>query len=937
MEFPGYEIVGELGRGGMGVVYQARQQKLNRMVALKVILGGPLASAEEKARFRIEAEAAARLHHPNIVQVYDVGEHAGFAYMALELVEGPTLRCWQNGRRLEPLVAARIVAKVARAIQHAHEHGIVHRDIKPANILLAPMSLPADVSAVASAAHYSVVTGVDRLQPSDAVGFPFTFIPKVTDFGLAKSLEGGSQLTITGVAYGTPNYMAPEQVRGHTVGVAVDVYALGAVLYELLTGQPPFVGSNPNDILNQILRTEPVPMGKLVPRLPQDLTVIVGKCLEKEPGRRYPSARELADDLDRFIQGQPIAARPISRTELIWRWTRRNPLVAVHLALTTIGFLVTTALAWGWAQSASEERRLRSLTMAAHAEAEQQRIAAETARDHLKEALHAAEMTRQLAEDERAKAAAAQMAAEQARESAHQQAAFAVEQKQQADAARAIAEAHLQIARSAIRTSLRELSRHPRFEDDEFRIARETLIKQVRAFRDAAIQHAPNTSEWLDDIADVSHWLGFLEYLNTNYDVAAREYRLAADAAGRWAKLEADNMQPRSRQADSLLNAGNALVLASQPTLAETCYRHAIAIVNDLVRQQPKAAVFRRQAVEIHGQLTHLYQLMNMPTAWETATRDQLLVAEELVAVCGRSLENLRWLATAQMNRAQVLARTAKWDEAEKALTQALTTREQIMNHPSADAQTVPEYAHALVVYGRFLNARDPQKAEAQIQKALAIFEEYSKTHADKTLATVELTKGYTHLAEFLRAQRKYTEAEKWYDQAITLTVGLLDRFPNHRPARETWAKAATGRAHLYNNTQRHHQAAQEWATLAARDPDFRIRPRHELFAIQSLVFAKDWKAARTAAEAQMTKNHPGWMWLDLGRVWCLIAQQITTDSELSGDDQHQGLHDALKQATLSLEKARSAGVFQNEEQLKWYYRQPEFALVRDQFDPLKK
>src|SRR5262245_19755114 len=256
--FPGYEILDELGRGGMGVVYKARQRNLNRLVALKVILGSPLASTEDKARFRIEAEAAARLHHPNIVQVYDVGEYAGFSYMALELVEGQTVRQWQNGAPTEPKLAARLVSTIARAIHHAHEQGIIHRDLKPANILLAPVSAAQpELGTPGSEALPTVATAVvpPRLS-SDSHGVQLNVTPKVTDFGLAKALEGGSDLTVTGVACGTPNYMAPEQVRGKDIGIGVDVYGLGAVLYELLAGRPPFVGTDPTDVMNRILKTE---------------------------------------------------------------------------------------------------------------------------------------------------------------------------------------------------------------------------------------------------------------------------------------------------------------------------------------------------------------------------------------------------------------------------------------------------------------------------------------------------------------------------------------------------------------------------------------------------------------------------------------------------------------------------------------------------------
>jgi hypothetical protein len=519
--FPGFEILGELGRGGMGVVYKARQRNLNRLVALKVILGGPLASEEDKARFRIEAEAAARLHHPNIVQVYDVGEYAGFSYMALELVEGDTLRRWQNGQLLEPKLAARLVSAVARAIQHAHEQGIVHRDIKPANILLAPVPTAHPELGSPSGALPTMVESTTSARHSGSNHAPLTVTPKITDFGLAKAMENGCDLTVTGVACGTPNYMAPEQVRGKALRPTVDVYGLGAVLYELLAGRPPFVGTDATDVMNQILKTEAAGVRKFAPHVPRDLSVIVAKCLEKNPTARYPTARDVADDLDRFLSGKPITARPIGAVERALRWAKRNPVVTAFLLLSTVGCCVTGGLAAALARSAADERQARSSAETAREEAEQ-------ARDGLRTALAATEAARQQADREKTVADIAKTAADDAREAAKQEARRANEKQKEADAARARAEDNLRVARGAIRATLSELSHHPRFEEEDFRGARVTLIEQARAFRDTVAKHAPNSPEWLDNIADVSHWLGFLEYLNNNQEGAATEYKRAA-------------------------------------------------------------------------------------------------------------------------------------------------------------------------------------------------------------------------------------------------------------------------------------------------------------------------------------------------------------------------------------------------------------------------
>jgi serine/threonine protein kinase/WD40 repeat protein len=313
-----YEILTEIGRGGMGVVYRARQVGLNRLVALKMLRAAEYASPELLSRFQAEAEVVARLHHPQIVQVYDYGEHKGLPYLALELVEGGTLAARLDGTPWSPHRAAALIETLARAVQFAHEHGVIHRDLKPANILL--------------------VTGTDEHDV------------KVADFGLAKVFRDNPSIqTQSGALLGTPSYMPPEQAAGKVqqIGPATDVYSLGAILYELLTGRPPFRGETPMETLHQVLTVEPVSVRLIAPRLPRDLATICSKCLRREPERRYPSAVELASDLARFLADQPIRARPSSSWERSWRWCRRNPALSLALgAVAALLFCVATVSTW---------------------------------------------------------------------------------------------------------------------------------------------------------------------------------------------------------------------------------------------------------------------------------------------------------------------------------------------------------------------------------------------------------------------------------------------------------------------------------------------------------------------------------------------------------------------------------------------------------------
>jgi hypothetical protein len=342
---PGYELVGELGRGGMGVVYLANQTPLGRPVALKMLPGGGRADRKTLIRFLAEAEAVAAVRHPHVVQVYDYGEHAGRPYMALEYVPGGSLtQRLGRAKRLAPDDAASLIAKVARGVAAAHDLGIVHRDLKPANVLL------------------------------DAAGDP-----RVTDFGLAKR-GGGADLTQTQAVMGTPAYMAPEQARGDTkfVTPAADVYALGVMLYECLTGTRPFEADDTLALLRRVAEEEPEPPRRRVPQTPRDLELICLKCLSKDAGDRYPTAKELADDLDRFTNREPVSIRRAGWVERWYRWAKRRPTKAAAYALAVLAavFGSSAALAvalWRQAEAA------RSGAVAARSDAEDEKHRAEGA------------------------------------------------------------------------------------------------------------------------------------------------------------------------------------------------------------------------------------------------------------------------------------------------------------------------------------------------------------------------------------------------------------------------------------------------------------------------------------------------------------------------------------------------------------------------------
>ena len=316
-----YELLTEIARGGMGVVYRARQVRLNRIVALKMILAGQFAGPADVQRFHTEAEAAAQLDHPGIVPIYEVGEHDGHHFFTMGFVDGGSLATRLLMGPLAPREAALLVQQIAEAVQYAHEHGVIHRDLKPANILL------------------------DR-----------TGQPRISDFGLAKNIHHDSGLTASGQVMGTPGYMPPEQASGNAnqVQEVADVYSVGAILYALLTGRPPFQADTVIDTLMQVTEREPVAPSALNAKIPRDLETICMKCLEKDRRRRYPSARELAKELQRFLEGRPILARPVSAAERGWRWCRRNRVVASLLLLVCVSLVAGASVSTYFAVEANQ-------------------------------------------------------------------------------------------------------------------------------------------------------------------------------------------------------------------------------------------------------------------------------------------------------------------------------------------------------------------------------------------------------------------------------------------------------------------------------------------------------------------------------------------------------------------------------------------------------
>ena len=758
-------------------------------------------------------------------------------------------------------------------------------------------------------------------------------VPKVTDFGLAKATDAAADLTGTGIACGTPNYMAPEQVRSGPAASrpAVDVWGIGAVLFELLTGQPPFVGSDAAGVMDRILKTDPPAVHKLVRGVPRDLSVIVAKCLEKDPARRYLSAQEAADDLDRFLARRPILARPVGTPERAWRWVRRNPVPAAFLAVSTAGCLITGALAVALARSAAVER-------AARADATAARQAAETARDQLRDALTTAETARKTADAERTAADLARQAADFARQLADLEQALAVEQKAVADGERQRAtderrraETNLKLARAVIRDTLAAFSRDPRFEGPEFADFRNKLLATARKFRDEVAVHADDSVEWLDDLADVSHWLGYLEYLNNNQPAAAAEYRSAAAAACRWAALDPDDPEARWKLADSLVNCGNALFNHRRYDEAAGCYRDAIAAIETVLEHHRQVEKYLRVGAQAPLQLANVERQLNRIPEAEEAARSALAVARDLTRRHPNRTEGHRLLATILTELARALIRADRLDEAECYLVEAVAYRERLMAATGFAAKDTAEAgAAALVLAGHRLARGFPDRAVPELDRGIRLLEQAVASAPGQTSYVVQLAEANTQAGDTLRQAGELATAEAHFNRAMALLDDPLRQNPRATKLTAAWVRAATGHAHVLNGTERHREAVAAWRRLAARDPNAESRAQAELFVLQSLLVARDWQAAAAGADALAKRDVPDWMWYELALVWCKIGRLAGADEALSEAEK------AAAKTIGVLEKGRAAGLFKNPRFVRLVETHPDLAAARTKFDPRK-
>jgi eukaryotic-like serine/threonine-protein kinase len=701
-QVPGYEVLGVLGRGGMGVVYRARHRALKRLVALKMVRAGDAADPEQCARFKAEAEAAARLQHPNIVQVYEVGEHEGRPLLALEYVDGGSLAQRLDGTPLPARPAAALVEVLARAIHHAHQHGVIHRDLKPGNVLLLSSGDPG-ASTPGSPLH-----GV---------------VPKITDFGLAKQLGDESGHTRTGAILGTPSYMAPEQAEGRpgAAGPAADVYALGAVLYELLSGRPPFKAATVLETLDQVRTAEPVPPRRLQPNLPRDLETICLKCLHKEPEKRYAGADLLAEDLRRFGAGEPVLARPTPAWERLLKWVRRRPAVAALVA--TAGLALLGLLGGGAWYNARLDDALRDA--------------------QVKE------------EDARTKGEAA-------------------------DRAYRRADANFRRVQQAVDEMLTQLSEDKLAQVPQVIPVRRALLRRALALYQELLQESNDDPGVLDRTADVRFRTGNLHGQLGEFDAAVTAYQEAAAAYTRLIHDFPAEPAYRDRLAHVHSRRGDALDRKGDVARAEQAYAAVREVSEGLVAEFPAHPGYRWR---LAGALSSLGRVFRHTSRFEDAEATQRRAYDLLQALVQEAPGEFSFrqdLGLACNNLGVLWADKKEFGKAERYYEEAIRHQEKLV----ADRPQAKEYRTNLAASSHNLaivlehSGRSPQ-AEERYRRAAAVWEKLIQDFPEVAKFRFDLGTVRHNLGMLLARTERREEALAAYGQALSLQDALVREFPD--------------------------------------------------------------------------------------------------------------------------------------------------------------
>jgi eukaryotic-like serine/threonine-protein kinase len=715
-ELPGYEILEVIGRGGMGVVYKALHVQLDRLVALKMVLSGAHASPEELARFSTESQAVAQLQHPGIVQIYEVGEHDGLPYFSLEFVAGGSLANKIGGTPQPTRAAALMVRELALAMREAHRRNIIHRDLKPANVLLT----------------------------ADGA-------PKITDFGLAKRMDADSEQTHTGAIMGSPSYMAPEQAWGqtHQIGPLTDVYALGAILYEMLVGRPPFQGASAVETIALVRTQEPVPPTRLQPKVAVDLETICLKCLQKDPAKRYEGASALAEDLERFLEGRPILARPVGSVERLTRWCLRNPRVA-GLAGAVAGLLITVAavstyaaVSLKWANG--ELSRSNKAVEAARDEAQTNERAAVKARD-----LEAA--ARKKAED------LAMVAFDQNKNALQSQRYISV----------------------LIYTKLRDIAGTQELREELIG----TSLKGIRENMEvmdklAAVVHAKDKESAAvatRTLAGIYQRAGVMTEELSHFDEATRYYRQMDEQAE---LLAADNpglLEARKVLASSKITLGQFHMTRLGDSKAALGYlERNLALRREILARNPTDDQAKRGVCNALGLLAQVWLKLGDPEKANVFYKEEVAVRDQIGPALASVIEIRREDAGLEERLGDLNVALNKNDAGGDHYDRALKIREETARlNPQYDpAQRDVLLSYKVLGTFHLLQRKDPTAARGFYEKALAGFEHRLKAEPENVVAReqVAVTHYYVATAALRMGDRK--SADLHYKECLDIREGL--------------------------------------------------------------------------------------------------------------------------------------------------------------------
>jgi serine/threonine protein kinase/Tfp pilus assembly protein PilF len=758
----GYQILRELGRGGMGVVYLAWQTKLNRHVALKMILAGEQAGQEQLERFRLEAESVARLQHPNIVHIHEVGQQEGRPFFSLEYVDGISLPEKLAGTPQLARDAAELVHTLALAVHYAHQRGVVHRDLKPANILLQSKS---EIRGAESEREVRDSASDFGLRVSDFSPIS-AFAPKITDFGLAKRLDVDSGQTRSGEVVGTPSYMAPEQAAGRSrlVGPAADVYALGAILYEMLTGRPPFKAETPVETVRQVVTEEPVRPTRLQPKVPRDLETICLQCLQKEPERRYATAVALAEDLQRFLGGEPISARPTPWWEVGAKWAKRRPALA---GLVVVSMLAMLSLAAGglW---------YNAHLQAALLDARQQRDKAAERFQMARDAVD--QFHTKVSESPELKAKGTEGLRTQLLETAL---AFYQRFLQEEGGTEVQAERGRAFAR--LGRLYHETGRDV--------LAEQSYQQVLEIFKRLAEAH-PEAADFQRELAQAYNELAGLYEATARADEAEKTVQQALEIYKRLAADHAEQPKYSLELATSYRDLGVLYTHTERPELAEKATKDALAVLESLAPDDPD--VQAQLADSYHG-LGVIYHTANHRDLAEKPYERALALHKSLVAVRPALLPGL---IESYQSLGILYVETNRYALAEKCQSEALQICKQLAgSHP-----TVPFYQHLLAstyqelatVYletARYDLADSTYRQALDIQKPLAI------SNPEVLDYTVEMGVTCENLGILMSKVGKPKAALEWFDKAISALKSVLKKEPRHTDARRELDAVSSQRA----------------------------------------------------------------------------------------------------------------------------------------------